>query len=355
MFQIKRNLVVVMFIVVLSVIYQCIGVTQIGANSGNGYINNLFYKDNILGNGYLNDGKHWYLFKDGHKQIGIQKWKGEYYYFDLDTGLRSDSVFRKQWGKTYYFNQKGIAVSGFQTISGRKYFFGADGSYFLRKNTWIIINGKKYYADSNGVLVSGVKKIENKSYFFDFDTSCLRTKRDYVLSQWGKWYLIDKNGIVQSGLQRWQGKDYYFDPITFLKVKNQIKNINSIEWRFDNQGVGHKKEDRQPLGDITFTELNKLRNKNGLNPLIWNKKLAELAQRRSEETNFNGIPANHWRTQGEVIGIGWKKGSKVISAWFNETNMLPKGTSAHRDWLLNPAATKVGFGYSGNVIVGRSK
>lgn len=50
-----------------------------------------------------------------------------------------------------------------------------------------------------------------------------------------------------------------------------------------------------------------------------------------------------------------KKGSKVISAWFNETNMLPKGTSAHRDWLLNPAATKVGFGYSGNVIVGRSK
>lgn len=38
----------------------------------------------------------------------------------------------------------------------------------------------------------------------------------------------------------------------------------------------------------------------------------------------------------------------------NETNMLPKGTRGHHDWLLNNSVTKVGFGYSGNVIVGKS-
>ena len=44
---------------------------QICADNKNGYINQRFYKDNVLVNGYLNDGQQWFLFKDGSKQIEI--------------------------------------------------------------------------------------------------------------------------------------------------------------------------------------------------------------------------------------------------------------------------------------------
>ena len=78
-------------------------------------------------------------------------------------------MFRNQWGNTYYFDQNGIAVSGFQLISGKKYYFGDDGTHFLRKNTWLNINGKQYYADINGVIVSGVQKIDSNYYFFNIE------------------------------------------------------------------------------------------------------------------------------------------------------------------------------------------
>ncbi|WP_395462036.1 CAP domain-containing protein [Weissella paramesenteroides] len=354
MIQIKKWLPITIITVAISVTYQEISMTQICADNKNGYINQRFYKDNVLANGYLNDGQQWFLFKDGSKQIEIQKWQGNYYYFDPKTGLRSDNVFRNQWGNTYYFDKNGIAVSGFQLISGKKYYFGDDGTHFLRKNTWLNINGKQYYADINGVIVSGVQKIDSNYYFFNIDTNDLRKKRDYILSQWGKWYLINEQGIVQSGLQYWAGNNYYFDPVTFLKVENQTRNINNVDWYFDNQGIGHKKIDQRIVEDITFAELNKIRKMYGHHPLVWDNQLAQLAQNRASLTNKTGIPANHWRTPNEVIGIGWQKGNNVIMAWFNETNMLPKGTRGHHDWLLNNSVTKVGFGYSGNVIVGKS-
>ncbi|MBU7567803.1 CAP domain-containing protein [Weissella sagaensis] len=323
----------------------------VNAQNKNEYINHRFYQNGMLGNGYLNDGHNWYLFKNGQKQTGIQRWYGQYYYFDSNTGLRQDNVFKNQWGNTYYFNNDGKAVSSLQHISGNKYYFGEDNTHYLRKNQWLKINGGKYYANHDGVLLTGIHKIDGKYYYFDLNTSQLLNKRDYVLSQWGKWYLVDNNGVVQSGLQRWQENYYYFDPITYLKITNQTVMINGNKWSFNNEGIGHKQEEN----DVTLRELNKIRIANGCKPLIWDNELATLATTRANYTNSRGIPSDHWRTAGEVIGIGWSKGYPVINAWFNEINMLPVGTRGHYNWVLNKNVTKVGFGYAGNVIVGESR
>ncbi|SCB78147.1 CAP domain-containing protein [Weissella bombi] len=318
------------------------------AENKNGYVNNDFYQNGVLGNGYLNDGHNWYLFKDGKKQTEIQRWYGHYYYFDVTTGLRQNNVFKNQWGNTYYFNGDGVAVSGLQNISGNKYYFGEDNTHYLRKNQWLKINGKSYYANSEGVLLAGIQKIKDKYYYFDLKTNQLADMRNYVLSQWGKWYLIDNAGVVQSGLQRWHENYYYFDPITYQKVTNQSIFIGKDKWSFDSEGVGHKHEEN----DATLQALNKVRLANGCNPLVWDKELAGLATVRANFTNVHGIPADHWRTAGEVIGIGWHKGHSIIKAWYNETNMLPVGTKGHYNWIIKKDATKVGFGYAGNVIVG---
>lgn len=326
----------------------------IKADSQNGYVNGKFYKNGQLANGYLNDGTNWFMFKSGVKQSQIQTWMGHYYYFDPVTYLRVNNAFRTEWGNTYYFNSEGIAVSGIQKINGKSYYFGDNGTYYVRKSTALTISGKQYLAGSDGAFLTGVQKVNDQYKYFDPNTGELVLKRDYIQSQWGSWYLIDK-GIVQSGLQSWAGHTYYFDPVTYLKVTNKTLTINGSVWYFDNNGIGTQKSNPNPSSnDATFIALNNLRQAHGLKALVWDNNLASKATARAVQTNANGIPADHWHTAGEVIGIGWKHGQDVINAWYNETNMLPVGTTGHRDWELNPKATKVGIGYSGNVTVGET-
>lgn len=107
----------------------------------NGYENGIYYQNSQKANGYLNDGTHWYLFKDGVKQSGVQKWAGTYYYFDPNTYLRTDNAFREQWGNTYYFGSNGDILTGMQKINGTYYFFGNDGYLYSAKRSVCIVLG----------------------------------------------------------------------------------------------------------------------------------------------------------------------------------------------------------------------
>lgn len=108
--------------------------------------------------------------------------------------------------------------------------------------------------------------------------------------------------------------------------------------------------------DATLNALNALRVANGLNPVSWDASLAAAASSRAALINGNGgaIPSDHWTSGNEVIAILFSPGSDVINAWYNETNMITATGSGHRDWEMNPSITRVGFGYSGSVIVGHS-
>ncbi|MFL1695948.1 CAP domain-containing protein [Weissella kandleri] len=106
--------------------------------------------------------------------------------------------------------------------------------------------------------------------------------------------------------------------------------------------------------DVTLAALNSMRVSAGLPALSWDSSLAAKAQGRAAQVAaLGGIPADHFKTSGEVIAIGWGAGSSVISAWYNETNMI--GGPGHRNWEMNASYTHVGFGYVNGVIVGEAR
>ncbi|WP_082920485.1 MULTISPECIES: NlpC/P60 family protein [Loigolactobacillus] len=202
----------------------------------NGYDSNgIFYQSGKKASGYLNDGKNWYLFKNGVKQSQIQKWSGYYYYFDPTSHLRSDNVFRNEWGNTYYFGSNGQAVSGLQKINGKEYYFGEDGTFNLRKNTFFKTkSGKTYYAGADGALLTDVQKINGTYYYFDHSNYQMHTN-SYDKSNWGDWYMFGSDGKIKTGWQNWAGSTYYFSPTTYLKVTG-VQVISGVAYKFDSTG-----------------------------------------------------------------------------------------------------------------------
>ncbi|WP_137597325.1 hypothetical protein [Paucilactobacillus kaifaensis] len=151
---------------------------------------NYFYKNGEKANGYLNDGSHWYLFKNGIRQSDVQKWAGTYYYFDHSSYVRVDNRYVKSnWGDWYLFGKDGRIMTDVQKWAGTYYYF----------------NHKTY----------------------------LRADNSYAKSNWGSYYLFGKDGRILTGVQKWAGSYYYFDSSSYLK-KTNIK-ING--YTFNKSGI----------------------------------------------------------------------------------------------------------------------
>ncbi|WP_201781087.1 CAP domain-containing protein, partial [Weissella kandleri] len=93
--------------------------------------------------------------------------------------------------------------------------------------------------------------------------------------------------------------------------------------------------------------MNSLRASYGLAPVSYDGGLAATASMRAAML-AGGLDSAHFsQTYGyEVVAIQFGSGAGVISAWYNETNMI--GAPGHRNWLLNPSIRHVGFGYDAN-------
>ena len=188
-----------------------------------------FYQSGKLANGYVQaDDGNYYMFKDGIRQKGVQKWMGTYYYFDPTTYLRVDNDYREQvWQDGthdwYMFGKNGQIVTGKYDWQGNVYYFDPS-SYLKVVNDYRATesDGRGVLLSSNGAALSGVQKWMGTYYYFDPVTK-LRVDNNYVQSQWGLWYMFGNNGQIVSGRYDWQGSTYYFDPSSFLKVSNDYR------------------------------------------------------------------------------------------------------------------------------------
>ena len=103
------------------------------------------------------------------------------------------------------------------------YWYFDPTTYLLRtkidyiKSQW----GLWYLVGNDGRIQSGVQEWAGSYWYFDPYTYLLSTKRDYIKSQWGDWYLVGNDGRIQNGSQEWAGSYWFFDPNTYLLVKNQ--------------------------------------------------------------------------------------------------------------------------------------
>lgn len=97
-------------------------------------VNTRQNKTKATANGYiydgsaLNGGYRWY--ENGQLYTGFKRYMGTYYWF-VD-GVRQNAGWRHAWGYTYYTDNQGRAVQGWQTINGIRYYFGDNGTFFMR-------------------------------------------------------------------------------------------------------------------------------------------------------------------------------------------------------------------------------
>ena len=173
--------------------------------------------------------------------------------YKLKNGTYAKDRLLNIKGKTYYFNKKGIRVSGWKTIEGNKYYFGTakqgymykkafvklknGTTYLLRKDGrlakgWCTYNKKRYYFDpTTGVLQNGWITVDKKTYYLG--TKGYVHKNTFVTYQKRIYYLMN-DGQKAVGWQTIKGNKYYFNKKG--QAYTGTKKINGLTHRFDKTG-----------------------------------------------------------------------------------------------------------------------
>ena len=142
----------------------------------------------------VEEGNRYYYNEDGTKQKGWLTLKKGTYYFLPKTGIMATGV-RQIAGKTYVFSKKGILLKAYEragfrtTASGKLCYSYGDGTGRLKRQ-WFTINGKTYYFNKKGHALTGWQKIDGKIYYFN---------KRYVLQK-EKW--VKYNGKDVSWIRR---------------------------------------------------------------------------------------------------------------------------------------------------------
>ena len=154
---------------------------------------------------------------------------GKRYYYDAN-GM----IVTNQWytnpdnGYTYYFGSDGAALTGWQTIGGKVFYFGkvdkestglnmgqlATGLTTVDGKTYLFADSKNFPNNQLGMRLTGFRKYNSKVYYLDPGTGVMQTgwKKigDYK-------YYFGTDGVRRSGFQTVSGKKYYFASYSFDK------------------------------------------------------------------------------------------------------------------------------------------
>lgn len=171
---------------------------------------------------------------DGRPKTGLVRCEdGNLRYFDPETGAMVTNQWHNEYEAVwYYFGADGIAVSGWQSIGGDKYYFypeshdmaygrvqidgknyflntpGANADGRMQHSGWLYdsIYGKWFYATSSGELLTGWHNIGGTWYYFD--------EYGVMLTGWinvsGTWHYANASGAMATGWRQVGGAWYYF-------------------------------------------------------------------------------------------------------------------------------------------------
>lgn len=90
-------------------------------------------------------------------------WEGSKFKKYDGTYVMSDFVVSK--GNTYYFDENGKKVTGWQTIGEALYYFNEKG--VMQKSGWVTKDDGKAYLGDDGKAFTGWQTMDNKEYYFD--------------------------------------------------------------------------------------------------------------------------------------------------------------------------------------------
>ncbi|WP_057490294.1 hypothetical protein [Streptococcus orisasini] len=174
------------------------------------------------------DGKTYYINQEGQKLTGFQTIDGKTYYFSADGSLQKDRLITVN-NDVYYIDSQGQpAVSQFINKAGSFYYLDEDGKALTG---WQTIDGKQlYFAEKNRPRTAAQYKgsmytIDGDKYYFDKDSGELWTNR--FVYYIGNWYYLDSQGRAVTGYQTIDQQPYYFD--------NDGKQLKGIGYDKDGQ------------------------------------------------------------------------------------------------------------------------
>ncbi|MFT8661324.1 MAG: hypothetical protein ABF782_09810, partial [Liquorilactobacillus ghanensis] len=195
-------------------------------------------------NGQVKENGHWYLYKNGVKQTGLQaisdqhktvyynpdgqmqygqqKVNGHWYLFDKATGaMKTGLQAIPDQHKTVYYNPDGQMQYGQQKVNGHWYLFDKATGAMKTGLQAIPDQHKTVYYSPNGQMQYGQQKVNGHWYLFDKATGAMKTGLQAIPDQ-HKTVYYSPNGQMQYGQQKVNGKVYNFD-----KTTGAMKNATS--------------------------------------------------------------------------------------------------------------------------------
>ena len=163
---------------------------------------------------------------------GVHLVNGKRYYYEDGDRVSNQWYTNPQNGYTYYFGSDGAALTGWQTIGGKVFYFGVSDSDPIRMGAMATgkkqIDGKIYlFASENtvpsytstqygryGMRLTGFRKFNNNVYYLDPGTGVMQTGWKTID---GYKYYFGTNGVRRSGFQTVNNRKYYFAPYSFDK------------------------------------------------------------------------------------------------------------------------------------------
>jgi len=148
-------------------------------------------------------GKTYYYNNKGKKVKGLKKIKGSYYYFSSKGVLYKKGWKTVKGGRYYFAKTNGKAYKGIKIISGKKYLFSTKCKLY---GTGINAYGGKKYYTVKGMVKTGWQTVSGKTYYFNVKG----------IMQTGKWidkvYYVNADGVMQKNCWiRLTAGNYYVD------------------------------------------------------------------------------------------------------------------------------------------------
>ena len=231
------------------------------------------------------NGKTYYINKDGSRQKGWLELNGRKYYFNRTTGVQLKGWAKDSSGKVIryftkgagymvtgnlkdskgnirYFDEKtGLLTRGWRTdAKGYKYYYYSGSGvmatgwvqdkklqrrYFSKANGrmltgWVenSAGNYRYFHPTSGILYVGLQKVGEDYYYFS-KTTGIRYEKGFGTVGSKKYYFDRKTGKMKTGWLEEDGKKYYFESSGAMVV-NDVRAIDGATYKFDENGVASK-------------------------------------------------------------------------------------------------------------------
>ena len=166
--------------------------------------------------------------------------KGNIRYFDEKTGLLTRGWRTDAKGyKYYYYSGSGVMATGWvqDKKSQRRYFSKANGRMLTG---WVenSAGNYRYFHPTSGILYVGLQKVGEDYYYFS-KTTGIRYEKGFGTVGSKKYYFDKKTGKMKTGWLEEDGKKYYFESSGAMVV-NDVQAIDGATYKFDENGVASK-------------------------------------------------------------------------------------------------------------------